>query len=83
LGAGGRRSCPGTPPAASIGLLGYYGGQVAKTIVEKTGTYGVIVVLTGATVAFFLYRRRNRRKLEELGAEASADELAPETEPRV
>jgi len=67
--------------AISMGLLGYYGGEVGKTIIEKIGTYGVIVVLTGVTAAFFFYRRHNRRKLRELKAEAAADELAPETEP--
>ena len=67
--------------AISMGVLGFYGGEVAKTIIEKIGTYGVIVVLTSVTVGAFLYRRHNRRQFKELSAEAGVDELAPETEP--
>jgi membrane-associated protein len=56
--------------AASVSALGYFGGGVAKTVLDKVGLYGLIFVAAGIVTGFLLYRRHNRRVLAELEVEA-------------
>jgi membrane protein DedA with SNARE-associated domain len=65
--------------ATSMSLLGYYGGGVGKSIINKTGFYGIFIVLFGLAMAFIAYKRHNRKMLERL-AETSPDVAQPEQE---
>jgi membrane protein DedA with SNARE-associated domain len=61
--------------ATSVALLGYFGGGVAKKVINSVGLYGLIFVACGLVFAYLMYRRHNRRMLERLAAQAP--ELQP------
>ena len=47
--------------AISMGVLGYFGGSAAVTLIEDLGKYGIILVVLGAVGLFLMYRRQQRR----------------------
>ena len=71
--------------AASMGLLGYFGGSAAATVIEDSGKYGPVLVVAVVVAAVVLYRRQQRRAVDwvrresqELRALDPADPTRPE-----
>ena len=56
--------------AASVAALGYFGGNVARKVINDVGLYGLIVVACGFVAAFIVYKRRQHRAMERLEAES-------------
>jgi membrane protein DedA with SNARE-associated domain len=52
--------------AAGIGLLGYFGGAVAVTVLEDLGKFGPVVVIPGIIVAVLVFRRQQRRAVDRV-----------------
>jgi membrane protein DedA with SNARE-associated domain len=60
--------------ATSMGLLGYFGGAGAKSVINDFGRYGLVVFALGLTGGFLLYRHYEGRRLRALSAKGEADE---------
>jgi membrane protein DedA with SNARE-associated domain len=67
--------------ATSIGLLGYFGGAGAKTLITDFGKYGIILVALAVVTALLLYRHYQRSTLRALSGEHRVDELVAPAEP--
>jgi membrane-associated protein len=50
--------------AISMGVLGYWGGAAAKTVIEDTGKYGVALVVLVLVTAYLVYRRQQRHAVD-------------------
>lgn len=47
--------------AVAVGLLGYFGGSAAASIIEKFGKFGAVFVLLGVGTVIVITRRQQRR----------------------
>lgn len=50
--------------AASMGVLGYFGGAAAAKVIEDSGKYGPLFVVAVAIVVFLMYRRQQHRAVD-------------------
>jgi membrane protein DedA with SNARE-associated domain len=47
--------------ATAVGLLGYFGGSAASSLIEKFGKFGAVFVLLGVVTVVLITRRQQRR----------------------
>ncbi len=50
--------------AASMVLIGYWGGEAAKKVLEQTGKFGAVVVVIVIVGVVVVYRRQQREAVD-------------------